>query len=71
MVSTAVAAAIRARAGVAPQALRAAYRNGDAHAVLLAEEEWDDVRRLARAHSVLLPGGDDPREAVEGDEVEA
>ncbi|WP_212735097.1 hypothetical protein [Herbidospora galbida] len=60
--TTAVAATIRERARAARQALRAAHRSGDAHAVLVAEEEWEDLRRLARAHSVVLPeddGGED------------
>ncbi|WP_062348032.1 hypothetical protein [Herbidospora yilanensis] len=57
--STAFAAAIRERAQRARQALLAARGNGDAHAVLLAEEEWDDVRRLAQAHSLPLPDNGD------------
>ncbi|MEQ4721820.1 hypothetical protein [Nonomuraea sp. B19D2] len=54
--STAFAAAIRERAQVALQALRAARQDGDAHAVLVAEGEWEDVRRLADAHAVSIQG---------------
>ncbi|MEV1177410.1 hypothetical protein [Nonomuraea sp. NPDC049784] len=54
--STAFAAAVRERAQVAWQALRAARRDGDAHAVLVAEGEWEDVRRLAAAHAVSIEG---------------
>ncbi|MET9251894.1 hypothetical protein [Nonomuraea sp. NPDC003709] len=52
--STAFAAAVRERAQVAWQALRVARQDGDTHAVLVAEAEWEDVRRLADAHAVSI-----------------
>ncbi|MEU6720892.1 hypothetical protein ABZ897_56360 [Nonomuraea sp. NPDC046802] len=52
--STAFAAAVRERAQMAWQALRAARQDGDTHAVLVAEAEWEDVRRLADAHAVPI-----------------
>ncbi|MDF5753378.1 hypothetical protein [Spongiactinospora sp. TRM90649] len=50
--STAFAATVRERAWQAAQALRAARQGDDADAVLVAEGEWEDVRRLAAAHGV-------------------
>ncbi|MDX3103456.1 hypothetical protein ACIBO5_51355 [Nonomuraea angiospora] len=52
--STAFAAAVRERAQMAWQALQAARQERDAHAVLVAEAEWEDVRRLADAHAVSI-----------------
>ncbi|HEX4812864.1 MAG TPA: hypothetical protein VFV66_08950 [Nonomuraea sp.] len=52
--STAFAAAVRERACQAWQALQAAHRDGDVYGGLLAEDEWHDVRRLARTHGVSL-----------------
>lgn len=52
--STEFAAAVRERAGLAWQALQAARGDGDTHAVLVAEAEWEDAWRLARVHGVAI-----------------
>ncbi|NUW41251.1 hypothetical protein [Nonomuraea rhodomycinica] len=51
---TALAAAVRERARLAWQEVQAARRGDDAHARLVAEAEWEDVQRLARAHAVAV-----------------
>jgi hypothetical protein len=48
------AAAVRERARAAWQALQEARLGDDVHAVLEAEAEWDDARRLAETHGVRL-----------------
>ncbi|MFI6793067.1 hypothetical protein ACIBG4_37645 [Nonomuraea sp. NPDC050383] len=62
--STGLAAAVRERARLAGQALRAARQGGDAHAVLVAEGEWEDVRRLAEAHAVSLDSVEEALDAA-------
>ncbi|TDD45868.1 hypothetical protein E1286_22725 [Nonomuraea terrae] len=52
--TTAVAAAIRERARSVWRSLEEARRDNDAHAMLLAADDWDEVQRLARAHGVNL-----------------
>ncbi|PZG14094.1 hypothetical protein C1J01_27935 [Nonomuraea aridisoli] len=61
-----MAAAIRERARSVWQALGEARRDDDAHATLLAADDWDEVQRLARAHGVNLDditGGKDDQSA--------
>ncbi|GII54211.1 hypothetical protein Pth03_26000 [Planotetraspora thailandica] len=48
------AAAIRERARLARAALEQARRDGDADDLIVAEGEWEDVVRLARAHGVPI-----------------
>ncbi|MFI7708712.1 hypothetical protein [Nonomuraea sp. NPDC049480] len=55
--STVFAAAVRERAGLAWQALQAARDDDDAHAVLVAEAEWEDAWRLAQAHGIAIEQG--------------
>ncbi|GAA3683881.1 hypothetical protein GCM10022224_055610 [Nonomuraea antimicrobica] len=55
--STVFAAAVRERAGLAWQALQAARDADDAHAMLVAEAEWEDAWRLAQAHGVPIEQG--------------
>ncbi|GGS67204.1 hypothetical protein ACIBIZ_19940 [Nonomuraea spiralis] len=64
--STAFAATIRDRAYAAWQALQAARRDDDHYATLLAEGEWEDLRRLAHAHGVDIETGrpDTPEEGA-------
>ncbi|GAA4590275.1 hypothetical protein GCM10023194_46700 [Planotetraspora phitsanulokensis] len=57
------AAAIRERARSARTALERARREHDVDEMLVAEGEWDDVVRLARAHGVEL--GDEDAESGE------
>ncbi|MER7506486.1 hypothetical protein AB0L05_36725 [Nonomuraea pusilla] len=54
--------AVRERARSAYAALENARREGDTQAALVAEDEWEDALRLARAHGVQLdePGGAAP-----------
>ncbi|MDP4510490.1 hypothetical protein [Nonomuraea turcica] len=60
--STVFAAAVRERAGQAWQELQAARDADDAHAVLVAEAEWEDARRLAQAYGIVIDQGcPDPR----------
>jgi hypothetical protein len=50
------------RAGLAWQALQAARDADDAHALLLAEAEWEDDRRLAQAYGIAIgQGGPGPQ----------
>ncbi|GAA3250632.1 hypothetical protein [Nonomuraea helvata] len=55
--STVFAAAVRERAGLAWRALQAARDADDAHAVLVAEAEWEDAQRLAQAHGIAIEKG--------------
>ncbi|MFI6735348.1 hypothetical protein ACIBI9_20680 [Nonomuraea sp. NPDC050451] len=55
--STVFAAAVRERVGLAWQALQAARDADDAHALLVAEDEWEDACRLAQAHGIAVEQG--------------
>jgi len=57
-VSGPFAAAIRERARSAREALERARRDHDVDELLVAEGEWDDVVRLARAHGVQIGAED-------------
>lgn len=48
------AAAIRERARQAHAALETARAEDDPEALIVAEGEWDDVRRVAREHDIEL-----------------
>jgi hypothetical protein len=63
-VSGPFAAAIRERARSARVALERARRDHDADELIVAEGEWEDVVRLARAHGV--PVGDEEADPGEG-----
>ncbi|MEV0233940.1 hypothetical protein [Nonomuraea sp. NPDC050786] len=53
--STAFAAAVRERVRLAWQALQAARHDDDVvYAGLVPEDEWEDARRLTRAHGVHI-----------------
>ncbi len=55
------AAALRQRAQLARTALEAAHHDDDANALIAAEGEWDDIVRLAHAHSVPIhPESNEP-----------
>ncbi|GAA4562965.1 hypothetical protein [Planotetraspora kaengkrachanensis] len=58
------AAAIRERALLAWAALEEARREEDVEGLIVAEGEWEDVVRLARAHGVQI--GDDEAGPGEG-----
>ncbi|SDL26860.1 hypothetical protein [Nonomuraea jiangxiensis] len=62
----AFAAAVRERAGQAWRALQAARDNDDVHATLVAEHEWEDIRRVARVHGVSLSDGGSLGQGADG-----
>lgn len=75
--SGAFAAAVRERARLAWAALQAAHRDHDPDLAIVAEAEWEDVSRVARAHGVDLAhdastgldsgaGEDEPGEPEQG-----
>ncbi|GAA3140061.1 hypothetical protein [Nonomuraea roseoviolacea] len=65
---TALAAAIRERARLAWQEVQACRQGDDAHALMVAEAEWEDAQRLARVHAVPIEAGceDDGRASGPG-----